>query len=74
MLVTVKLVASFRLKWFQESTREYPCGVEVLDIVSEIGIPLSELGIVLINGNHASLNDKLQDGDIVSLMPLIGGG
>ena len=74
MQVTVKLVASFRLKWFKEATQEYPPGVEVLDIVNEIGIPVNELGIVLINGHHASLNDKLQDGDIVSLMPLIGGG
>ena len=74
MQVTVKLVASFRLKWFKEATQDYPHGVEVLDIVNEIGIPVNELGIVLINGHHASLNDKLQDGDTVSLMPLIGGG
>ena len=74
MQVTVKLFASFRIKWFKEATREYPQCVEVLDIVNEIGIPVNDLGIVLINGNHASINDKLQDGDIVSLMPLIGGG
>ena len=74
MQVTVKLVASFRLKWFKEATQEYHPGVKVLDIVNEIGIPVNELGIVLINGHHASLNDKLQDDDIVSLMPLIGGG
>jgi len=74
MQVTVKLFASFRIKWFKEATSEYTQGVEVLDIVNEIGIPVNDLGIVLINGNHASINDKLQDGDIVSLMPLIGGG
>jgi len=74
MHVSVKLFASFRLKWFKEAVREYPPGIEVLDIVQEIGIPAKELGIILVNGRHASLHDKLQDGDIVSLMPLIGGG
>ena len=74
MQVTVKLFASFRIKWFKETIKECPHGTEVIEIVKEIGIPVNELGIVLINGRHASLNDKLQDGDIVSLMPLIGGG
>ena len=74
MQVTVKLFASFRIKWFKEAIKECPCGAEVIDIVNEIGIPVNELGIALINGRHASLNDQLQDGDIVSLMPLIGGG
>lgn len=74
MQVTVKLFASFRIKWFKEATKECPYGVELIDIVNEIGIPVNELGIALINGRHATLKDKLQDGDIVSLMPLIGGG
>ena len=74
MQVTVKLFASFRNKWFDEAVRECPHGAEVIDIVKEIGIPANELGIVLVNGRHASLHDKLQDGDVVSVMPLIGGG
>ena len=74
MQVTVKLFASFRLKWFKEAARECPQGAEVLDIVKIIGISANELGIVLVNGRHASLNTVLQDGDVVSLMPLIGGG
>lgn len=74
MQVTVKLFASFRLKWFKEAIKDYPQGTEVSEIVKEIGIPVNDLGIVLINGNHASLNDKLHEGDTVSLMPLIGGG
>ena len=74
MQVTVKLFASFRIKWFKEAIKECSNSADVLEIVNELGMPVEELGIVLINGNHASLNDKLQDGDIVSLMPLIGGG
>ena len=74
MQVTVKLFASFRLKWFKEEARNYPDGARVVDIVNDLDIPALELGIVLVNGRHASLNDRVQDGDVVSLMPHIGGG
>jgi len=74
MQVKVKLFASFRLKWFKEADKECLQGAEVLDIVKGIGISVNELGIVLVNGCHASLNTVLHDGDVVSLMPLIGGG
>jgi molybdopterin converting factor small subunit len=74
MQVTVKLFASFRLRLFKEAAREYPDGAGVVDIVNDLGIPAKELGIVLVNGRHASLNDLVQDGDVVSLMPHIGGG
>ena len=72
--ITVKLFASFRFKWFKEAVRECPPGTMILDIVTEIGIPVNELGIVLKNGLHATIHDTLQAGDVVSLMPLMGGG
>lgn len=74
MQITVKLFASFRLKWFKEAVKDCPPGTEIMDIVNEIRIPDHEIGIVLINGQHASLRDTLHDGDVVSLMPLMGGG
>jgi molybdopterin converting factor small subunit len=74
MQVTVKLFASFRFKWFKDAIRNYPDNAVVSDIVAEIGIPVQELGIILINGRHASLHDTVHEGDVVSLMPLIGGG
>ena len=74
MQVTVRLFASFRQKWWKEAVRECPQGALVADIVREVGIPVTELGIVLINGCHASLDNSLHDGDVVSLMPLMGGG
>lgn len=74
MQVTVKLLASFRIKWFREAIKNCPDNATIIDIVNEIGIPDYEICIVLINGQHASLHDTLHDGDVVSLMPLMGGG
>lgn len=74
MQITVKLFASFRLRLFKEAARECPPGATAADVAAAIGIPVREIGIVLVNGRHATLNEALQEGDLVALMPHIGGG
>jgi molybdopterin converting factor small subunit len=32
------------------------------------------LGVVMVNGRHAPLEQELQDGDNLALFPLVGGG
>ncbi len=72
--VTVKLFASLRLKCFEEATREFPMGTTLVEAANRVGVSAEELGIALVNGRHAALRDVLHDGDVVSLMPHIGGG
>jgi hypothetical protein len=43
-------------------------------VVDELGIPGPLLGIVLINGVHAGIEDILNDGDTLCLLPFIDGG
>jgi molybdopterin converting factor small subunit len=74
MQVIVKLFASFRLKCFEEATRDFPAGTTLVEAANRVGIPADELGIALVNGRHAALYDILHEGDVVSLMPHIGGG
>lgn len=74
MQVTVKLYASFRWRLFNEAVREYPVDAMVSDVARDLEIPRAEVGIMLINGRHASWDDLLHEGDIVSLMPCMGGG
>jgi len=74
MRVTIKLFASFRLIWLKETFIDCEDGLAVNDIVEDIKIPFKDIGIVLVNGRHASFQDILKDGDVLSLMPLIGGG
>ena len=74
MQVTVKLYASFRWKLSGEAVRQCQPGARVVDIVRELEISVHEVGIVLLNGIHAALEDTLNEGDVVSLMPLMGGG
>ena len=74
MQVTVKLYASFRSGRFKEAVREcLPCA-SVADLVAAVGIPAGEIGIVVVNGSHAFLDEVLHEGDLVALMPRMGGG
>lgn len=74
MHVTIKLVGTFRIGRFKEVAREYPTGTCVREVVEELRIPAPLLGIVLINEIHAGVENVLNDGDTLCLLPLIDGG
>jgi len=74
MNITVKLFATFRVDRFREKGRDYPEGSTCREVLADVGIGEEELGILLVNGRHAPLEQVLDEGDAVSLFPLIGGG
>jgi molybdopterin converting factor small subunit len=74
MRITVKLFASFRTGRVPIETGDYPNGTTVADIVAEQGIPVAELGIMMVNSRHVGLDRELVDGDTLALFPLLGGG
>ena len=74
MQVTVKLFANFRNKRFKNMVQTIASDTTVGAIVSELDITEEEVGVILINGRHGSLDQTLAEGDTLSLFPLIGGG
>jgi len=74
MQVTVKLFANFRNNRFMKKVLTIAPGVTVGAIVTELAIAEEEVGVILINGRHAGLDQTLAEGDNLSLFPLIGGG
>lgn len=74
MKVRVKLFATFRKGRFDDETREYAEGARVADVARELGLVESELGIMLLNSRHCSLEQVLGEGDVLALFPLVGGG
>ena len=46
----------------------------VQDIMDVLGVPRSEVNIMLINGFHQKPETEVKDEDIVSLFPAVGGG
>jgi molybdopterin converting factor small subunit len=74
MKVTVKLFATFRNGRFKQDHRDYPDGVSCRQVAADVGVHEDELGMVLVNGRHASLDQVLNNGDSLSIFPLLGGG
>ena len=74
MQVTIKLFAHFRNNRFIKEVRTIAPGTTVGAIVTELAIAEEEVGVILINGRHGSLDQALAEDDNLSLFPLIGGG
>ena len=74
MRVTVKLFANFRDGRTPIETCDYPAGTKVADVVAQKGIPVSEIGIMLVNCRHVHLDRELADGELLAIFPLLGGG
>lgn len=74
MKVTVKLFATFRIGRFGEVNKEYETGTTVGDVLKELSLPPDEIGATLINHRHVEEDQLLQDGDTLSIFPLVGGG
>lgn len=74
MRVTLKLHGPFRTGRFTEQVREVPPGATGRTLAEELQLPLGLLGIVLIDGVHARLDDPLADGAELSLLPQMEGG
>jgi sulfur-carrier protein len=74
MQINIKLVGAFRLDRFKQAAREYRAGTSVREVVDSLQLPEQILGIVLINGVHAEFEDILQDGDSLTILPVLDGG
>jgi sulfur-carrier protein len=74
MRITVKLFANFRTGRFSVEEREYPEGTTIGQVADDISLPREEIGVMMVNSRHAKLDRIMDDGDILALFPLLGGG
>ncbi len=74
MNVTVKLFATFRTGRFGAENRVYEPGTTVRNVIDELSLPQDDIGATLINGRHVEEDCELQEGDTLSIFPLVGGG
>jgi sulfur-carrier protein len=74
MNITVKLFASLRHGRFEE--RVVNCAPEstVELIVQDLGIPIDQVSIILVNDRHVNSDYPLSEEDVLSLFPPLGGG
>ena len=56
------------------STQTLPVNSKVEDLIHKLRLPLENVKIAAVNGRIRGSDEVLEDGDIVSLFPYIGGG
>lgn len=74
MRVTIKLFAFFRESRFKIENRDLEKGTTVGNIVDVLGINREEIGVLMINSRHTTLETELRENDILAIFPVIGGG
>ncbi|MDT8421190.1 MAG: MoaD/ThiS family protein [Desulfuromonadales bacterium] len=74
MEIQIKLYGVFRLGRFKEDKLTLPAGTRAGDVVERLALPRDLLGIILVNGRHSDASSPLEDGDVLSLLPVLDGG
>lgn len=74
MQITIKLFATFRNNRFKEAHQEHATGTDIRSITNSLGLTPGDIGVLMVNGRHAEIDDVLNDGDTLSIFPLVGGG
>jgi sulfur carrier protein ThiS len=70
--VQVKLFVTLRKNRIQNV--ELPDGSDAKDLIHQLRIPLEEVGLLSVNKRQAMLDQMLEEGDVIYIMPPIGGG
>ncbi len=74
MIVTVELFSYFRKGRFDQDMMELPSGATVADLANQLEIDIADVGVLIINGISATKKDRLETGDRITFLPIIGGG
>jgi len=73
--VTVKLYAYFREDRKPVLQLKLPSEAKIINILENLNIPIEEVGVLILRDqNSVSLKTPLHDRDIVTLIPVLGGG
>lgn len=74
MTIQVQLKLFLHLRKNRSQTVEMADGSKARDLVRLLGIRLEDVGVLSINDRQAALDQQLKSGDIISIIPPIGGG
>ena len=74
MTVNIRLFATFRIDRFAEKKIDYAPGTSVSSVIEELGIPESQIGMIMLNSRHVEPHHPLREGDSLAIFPLVGGG
>lgn len=72
--VHVSLFSILRKGRFEKAGVKVRQTSTVSGLLSMLNIPVEDVGVLVINGRDGTLDQRLSEGDRVTIMPSIGGG
>jgi sulfur carrier protein len=72
--IEIRYFATLRKNGKKKETLQIQDGFTVAKLAEELGIELDDIAILLVNGIRSDMDETLNEGDIVSLFPPVGGG
>lgn len=74
MDVEIRLFESLKKYQPQGAKVRLAAGSRVSDLLDALGISMDDVGILIVNRADGRFDQQLQTGDVVTLIPPIGGG
>ncbi|NBG86998.1 MoaD/ThiS family protein [Isachenkonia alkalipeptolytica] len=74
MEIQIKLFATLREGRGKLVTKEFSSAVTPKEVLEALNINEEDVAILLVNGLDGTLDQELQDGDMLSVFPPVGGG
>ena len=74
MKITLKLIAPLGGERSTEQVCHYPAGICIRQVLAELDLPEGHFGMAALNGRYADPETVLNSGDVLALLPLVGGG
>ena len=74
MQITIKFLASLEVDRPKDQTYKFPPETKVKHAIEKLELPRDHFGMILLNGQYADLELVLNEGDVLSLLPLVDGG
>lgn len=74
MNLKIKLFATLRDNRFKIKDFEVDNNTTPKNIIDMLKIKEEEVAILIVNGFDIDINEKLKDGDTISIFPPVGGG
>jgi sulfur carrier protein len=74
MDVEVRLFASLKKRQPESGKVSLASNARVGDLLEALGISMDEVGILMVNRADGCFDQLLKNGDVVTLIPPIGGG
>ncbi len=74
MTIRVQVKLFLHLRENRNQILELTDGSKAKDLVRLLGIRIEDVGVLSINDRQAALDQQLKTGDVISIIPPIGGG